>query len=283
MSGGGAYRGVRGQSAEEFRKGIGGYDPKGDFAKAIKKALALERFGRREPLIIDLMSGPGKVSKELIQPQAEAKGKKVHTWINDVDPSALEKATSDPEKRVLCDVRELARKLPTLFDIAVARYGIKDLTAADQPWTFKEIRASLLPEGRLIVADMNASRANQDAVIFVHSMKQKLAGRDAATEGICHIPTKTQWLEYALKSGFSPVWIARNSISQVNTMDWKSQFGVPDEEGLRRVMEMNKVIAEACARWPGFQKEFNVRFEEEGIVKLDFPIMVMVAENKRKF
>ncbi|MDD5337022.1 MAG: hypothetical protein PHS02_00900 [Candidatus ainarchaeum sp.] len=293
MSKGGAYSRIGHQERPEFRGGIGSYNPQSDFSNAILSACAFSRFKSCKVIeFLDLMAAAGKVGKEIIEPHAKKTGKNVKISFNDVREEPLLKATDDPERRIACDVKEIADHTSLVFDIVLARYVIKDIPKEQQRKVFEEIKDILMVDawlrGRLIVADMYTSLASQKAVNLVHSKKQEFAGRKPENEGVCHIPTLAKWKNYALGTDFSSARVTKRTINPVDTQKgWQGQFGkISPEDEARIISELNKVIASACEQWPSFAREYNVRVSREsGVitnVKLDFPIMVMVAEASGK-
>jgi ubiquinone/menaquinone biosynthesis C-methylase UbiE len=277
QSKGGAYSGTKNQDAGEFRNAIRSYDPAGEFSAAIKDGAAFSRFGVNEQIkALDLMCGPGKLGKMLEEHAAQTK-RNVEMHYNDLSAENLAKIDAPAERKIACDAMEISRHAKG-FDLIVVRYGIKDIVRDLQVRAIWEAREALKKRGRLLIADMTASRLSQPAVNNVHRMKQEFAGRDPKLEGVCHIPTLSEWKKNAQEAGFRKVrFIKKKLISPVDTMDWLNQFGCGETESMRKILALNSYILAMRNENREFGVEFNVRTDGDR-VKLDFPIMVMIAE-----
>jgi hypothetical protein len=201
---------------------------------------------------------------------------RVSFYVNDVSYESLRKL---PEKMLIarCDVRELGQRFPVQFHIVAVRYGIKDLPQGEQAKALVSIRDSIVPGGRLVIADMTAYNARQqECITHVHTIKQTLAGRNIDEEGTCHIPTLLEWKLLLRNAGFKNVTITFTGTSDVNTTQWAGQFGGNDKE---KISAMNDLIRVTAAdRY--FKNGCDVRFDG-GQVTLKFPIMVITGDKQQ--
>lgn len=289
---GGAYSGTRQQGASEFRKGIKSY---GLLVEPVFKACEFQRFaGRPEVRFLDAMSGPGVLVlgrhddkhdepgiRDMLGRELPEIAGRTSFYFNDFSHASLRKLPPD-SLTAPCDVRELAKSgFSHSFHIATVRYGIKDLPWGEaQKKALVALRESLMPGGRLVVADMTAYTEHaQQGVIVVHSTKQKLAGRDEATEGLCYIPLFGEWTKLLMDAGFQDIRVTFTGTSDVDTRQWAGQFG-PAADDQQMIAKMNEIIRQTCDSLPQFQKEFDVAFNG-GAVTLRFPILVISADKPK--
>ncbi len=283
------------QDSGAFRKNIGSYNPATPFFKAIFDACRFDKFNSQvsnEPIrLMDAMSGPGKLGKDILKMYNEQKpesGKDLHVFFNDKLDDPLSLLTREGFDTIKCDVRELGGSSQK-FDIIAVRYGLKDLPKDQIPLALNSLRASLLPDGLLVIGDMTAYTPNgQRSVIKLHSAKQELAGRDSKTEGICHIPTVGEWERLLVNSNFSNLKTYTNFTSDVETSQWKGQFGskdTPEKTAIEQDMEfidrLNDLTHELAKSSPTFCNEFKTNFSADGKVFIKFPIVVISGEKRQ--
>lgn len=245
----------------DWDKGPKTYTDQG-FLDMIHRATGLGDF-QGQAVVLDLMSGPGKVGKGLMD---RSPG---HRFVA-VEASAGSLAkVPDGIERIQTDVRDLSA-VPQA-DIAVVRYGIKDIPQDQQPGVIAGINDVLKPGGVLVVADMVSPDGMKARTNAQHSAKQVLGGRDLDERGRCNIPTEDQWVSLLNNAGFRVSGI-QDYVSQVSTQDWENggQFKQP---GGRNVMD------HLLVRQPEyFRQRFNIRGNQDGSVGIDFPVLVIRAE-----
>lgn len=278
------------QNSATFRQNIGSYSSATPFFKAIFNACQFEKFIANRPdaknpiLLLDAMSGPGKLGKDLAKMYNEQKQPvdNLRVFFNDKLVTPLAQLVREGFDVVNCDVRD---HLWLQFDIIAVRYGLKDLPKDQIPLALESLHASLLPGGRLVIADMTAySIDGQLGAIRLHSAKQEMAGRNPKTEGICHIPLPEEWAQLLAGAGFSKPEMHTGFTSDVETSQWKGQFSSKDTPELSAeardmqfISTLNSLARELAQANPIFASEFNLRFEEEKVF-VQFPILVISAE-----
>jgi len=235
------------------------------FVEKIRDAAGLTT--RSNPaLVLDLMSGPGKVAGDLKRLSPD------HDYVClDLVASQLKKIPEEVTRKLISgDARALPFGSET-FDIIVVRFGLKDLTESDQPKVLSVLQRILKPGGVLVVADMVSPDENsaKEWLNQQHALKQRLGGRNETIEGTCHIPIKTEWLSLLGNAGFLAE-VYGESVSHVNTTDWeKSKQVSPD--GLK---ELNTMLVNA----PNDIKELlHIRNVPEEGVTIDYPLVVLRA------
>jgi hypothetical protein len=266
----GARNGTGPQDASQSRKDT---KPYGLLVEAVFKACDFQRFASRPAVnFVDVMSGPGRLGLDLREKLREAmpdKFPRFAFYFNDVDNKPLmnlaEIALIAP-----CNIYKLGQRFPVAFHIAAVRYGISDLSHEEQRRALASIYESMVPGGRLVIADMLAySVQQQEGLMRVHSMRQKLAGK----KGTCYITTIPEWTYLLRNAGFQNVDVPFTGTSDVATRDWKGEFG-GDE---LKITVMNRVIHDTAAMNSEFQKGCEVVFKHME-ASLKFPIMVMTGD-----
>ncbi|NCO12467.1 MAG: hypothetical protein COZ34_03215 [Candidatus Pacebacteria bacterium CG_4_10_14_3_um_filter_34_15] len=215
-----------------------------------------------DPKVLDLMSGPGKLTGELVNKSP------ANYYCLDFAGSQLSKISPEVSNlRILAEVQSLPIVYES-FDVVVVRFGIKDLTADVQPEVIEGLFRILKPNGCLIVADMISPEGTGEWLNAQHALKQELSGRNPQTEGKCNIPSESEWIELLEKAGFKTEVFGR-SVSYVNTSAWKKSKQVTEEQ----LGKLNQKIVDA----PDHIKEvFNIRQDSDGL-KIDYPLVVLKA------
>ncbi len=252
-----------GYERRDFATGPSTYTDAG-FSQKIYEATGLA--DRTTPAkVADIMSGPGKVGLAL-----QERDPRHRFFFLDLAGGQLSKISPDENRfRLVGD----ARALPLAdgyLDIVVVRYALKDLTIDEQPVALKEILRGLRPGGELIIADM-VSPEVQGAKEWLnkqHALKQELSGRNPLTEGVCHIPTQSEWVVLLEQAGFH-VEMYDSHLSCVTTTDWVKGKQVTVEQ----LVQLDQMIMEAP---PMVKKAFNIR-KEDALVKIDYPLVILRA------
>jgi len=295
----GAYSGTRDQGRTAFRKNVASYDSKTEFFNKIWEACGFPNFASRPAVnFLDGMSGPGRLGldlKERLQADLAGRAPRFSFYFNDV---AIEPLKKLPEGmyHARCDVRELGQRFPFTFHIAAVRYGIKDLPQEEQGNALKSIYESLVPGGRIVVADMTAdTAAAQHGIIEVHAAKQRLAGRNEGKEGRCYIPRLGEWTSLVAGAGFENIAIVHRDVSAVKTEDWKGQFAAGTHDDFA-IPFLNSIIRDAAESNPAFNTDCAVRITAKNTasgtavsdlkadqisVSLSFPIAVIAADKPK--
>ncbi len=281
------------QNAQTFRKDIGSYSSATPFFKAIFEACNFERIAakyaanHRPIMFLDAMSGPGKLGKDISKTYGEQKhpdSPLLQVFFNDKRAVPLAPLGDAGFDVIPCDVRAL-HKFNLQFDVIAVRYGLKDLPKNQIPLALASLHASLLPGGRLVIADMTAkTHDGQKDVVILHSSKQALAGRDLKTEGVCHIPLREEWIQLLTQAGFSNPAITGEFTSDVETSQWKGQFGSKDTpelsaeaRDLQLIERLDKIASYIAHNSAVFTEEFGYKVDD-GKTFIKFPIIVATGE-----
>ncbi len=219
---------------------------------------------RERQVVADMMSGPGNVGLALYARHPE------HTYyFIDLANKQLQKISAD--KLNCIKIQGDIRKLPisdNTFDVAVARYAIKDLPQDEQSIALAEIFRTLKPGGVFVLTDMvSPSDETKSWLNAQHAKKQELSGRQKS-EGVCHIPTEKEWLHVLSQAGFKPV-VEGYSTSYVSTDDWV--------KGKQITSEQASVLNEMIIHAPLYiQKAFTIR-NDKGAVTIEYPVVIIKA------
>ena len=250
---------VEGYNKRDFDTGPATYTDAVFFGKIID-GLQLNRLSKGA-VVADLMSGPGKVGLAI----QESFPNLQYVFV-DFAEKQLEKIPNTENWRVGADVRDLPFAAYSL-DRAVARYSIKDLTVNDQPQVLQQIYDSLKLGGIISIADMvSPSEQTKDWLNEQHSLKQVFSGRKPEVEGLCHIPTKQEWIQLLTEAGFKAE-VGGYHMSFVSTTDWLKGKQVTEEQ----LCQLDDMILGAPVE---AQEAFNIR-EEDGLVKIDYPVILL--------
>jgi len=233
------------------------------FLEKIYKASGLEKL--RMARVADLMSGPGKVGLGI---QGIIKTSQRHHWLFiDLVRKQLEKIPRYND-RVEAD----CLKMPfsdNVFDVVIARYSIKDITAELQPSIVSEVYRCTKKSGIFVIADMVAP--NQYIKKWLnkqHGLKQQFGGRNPTVDGECNILTESELVNIVSDAGFNICVYARH-ISHVRTRDWflSNQVNQPQLKLLNSfILNASKYV----------KSVFNIRKEKNG-VKIDYPVVITRA------
>ena len=256
----------QGYGGRDFNRGPTTYsDP--EFYRKILSATGL-RHAIDSKRVLDIMSGPGKVGQALqkLAPEnnyfyldlSETQVRKIPPVVNDLK-----------HYRVNADVRALPIG-DSAIDVAVVRYGIKDLIQEEQLGVLKDIYRILRPGGTLVIADMVSPDADgvKEWLNNHHALKQELGGRDPEKEGACYIPTRKEWLSMLSDAGFR-FEMLETHVSHVITKSWVDGNQITEEQ----LAGMNDNIRGGSDE---VKREFSVR-EENGLVKIDYPVIIIKA------
>lgn len=235
------------------------------FLDTIFAATGLAEF-EGSALVVDFMSGPGKVASGIKERAVE------HTYIALDGSVGLLRKIVDPElESVISDVRGLALK-SNLIDVGIVRYGVKDIPEDQQLDVLKQLYEVLKPGGVLVVADMVSPEGAREWNNKQHSQKQQFSGRDIITEGECNIPTEAEWIAILREAGFEAE-VFDYYTSYVATTDWVNGRQITDEQ--RQLMD--ELLLNAPDE---IKTAFNIRQEWEN-VKIDYPVIIIKAVKQK--
>ncbi|MEK6979444.1 MAG: hypothetical protein AABW86_04435 [Candidatus Micrarchaeota archaeon] len=271
------------QDAVRFRSSVHSYNPKSRMSRELRRALGFESCHHlQEPLrILDAMCGPGKVG-QLITSEALLHEVPTNLFFNDARAAALELATPDSEKRIpgnVCSVRDL---YAGFFDLSVVRFGLKDIPDLAKLQAVESLHASLVPGGRLVVADLYAPASIRSDVNTIHRTKQRFSGRNESIEGELFIPTRGQWTQLLLRAGFARVSTEYFGRTVVKISDWIDQFGTDPVVALSKVRLIEQMIIAMSALDKKFNSVMRIKTSEplnpdDGILSFESPIVILVA------
>jgi hypothetical protein len=166
--------------------------------------------------VLDCMSGPGVTGLAVREKLPQLS----YTFVDFVQAQLEKIPREEGISVVLADVCDPLEPLVGKVDAAVVRYGIKDVPAEHQCTSIGNIASCLSEGGKLVVVDMLAPSIEvKNWLNDQHSLKQELGGRKLEVEGVCHIPTKREWLEMLGESGFKAKVYGYHE-SAVTTQDW---------------------------------------------------------------
>jgi len=231
------------------------------FMEMIHRATGLADFPGTAIVVDVLMSKPEKVALGLreISPQ--------HRYFAlDTSEGLLTEAAGNGMETLQMDIKKLGVKL-NLADVAVARYGLKDVPKEQQASAMRGISMLLKPDGVLVIADMVSPDGMKFRTNQQHSLKQELGGRNIQEDGRCNIPTFDGWINLLEGAGFvvERMW---DYVSHVATTDWVNQDQITIEQ--RRAMD------ELLSHEPRWVK-YAFRIRGRSPVKIDFPVSVIRA------
>ena len=230
----------------------------------------------------DVMSGPGLLTGEVLKSRPDLKVVLIDR-VGELLAQAQEKF-GDSVSIFRRDVREGFEGIEIKSDVALVRYGLKDLGRQSLPLVLQSLKENC---PRLVVGDMTANNA-EDAKMFtdIHLEKQRLGGRDIRPlneggDGECYIPCTAEWIQLLHEAGYNPSTIRNewNGLSVVPTQKWVESHQVKPED----IIGMNKFILKTVGR---------KRFERFGVeilkrdsyrnplnVGISFPIGVFRANS----
>lgn len=248
-----------GYERRDFTKGPMTYsDPR--FVDKIASVLGIETLPQ-EAMVLDLMSGPGKLSGAL-----ETKRPDLNFIALDWTHNQLLKAPTP--LKVEADAKVLPLK-PSSVDAIVARYAIKDLRIQDQVIAIQQAVEILRPGGRFVLVDMIAPNPKvKDWLNRQHALKQELSGRNPLVEGVCNIEDPEGWKKLLRQAGLT-ITVVRRHTSFVKTTDWKDGKQIGEEQ--LKILNTNILQAPSEA-----QKAFYIR-EKSGLVRINYPLIIMGA------
>lgn len=228
-------------------------------------------FGER---VLDIMSGPGKLIAGLraIDPRHQ------YTAL-DLLAGAVSQIQGNIDR-----IRGNGFILPLKDNsvrVALLRYSAKDYPYDQQQELLAEAARVITPGGRLVLVDMFAPVVGDlikdgqlyEFVNYQHAMKQERGGRNRETEGACNILPERGWIKLLTNTGFKNVRVFAHYVSRVSTEDWKGQVRDPD----KHIPEMNHILLTA----PEIAKKIYRIREEDGKVKIEFPVDVITARKPR--
>lgn len=234
----------------------------------------------RSGMVCDLMCGPGKLGLQLQQLNPG-----LDLMFVDLSQKQLDRAhsasTNLRNQFIQADARRLSESIPAqTVDLAVIRYALKDLTVQEKVPTLEQIGKILRPQASrqfqpsLVIADMVApNRETRDWLNKQHSMKQGFEWRDHPTEGHCYIPTLQEWFDMLKIAGFFGYEQWFTYTSSVNTKEWLSGGQIKEDQ----LAALNKFIFDDQETPEQVRTAFNIRTEENGDVRIDYPVTVIRA------
>ena len=253
-------------SQRNFDQGPSTYSD-GNLLLKINKAAKLSD-GSDSKLVVDLMSGPGRLGLDLQRLNTR------HRFLFiDADPRQIEKArqASLDERNIfqVADIRNMPEIEDKTADTAVVCYGLKDLPWDEKGIALREIRRIMRPESTLVVADMvSPDQETQDWLNRQHRMKQEMEWRDPKIHGLCYIPRADEWESFLHRAGF---WASVDNYhtSFVTTNDWVSGGQINEDQ----LAALNKFILQAPK---SVTEKLNIR-QEQDLVKIDYPLVIIRA------
>ncbi len=248
-----------GYSIRDFNQGPATYADK-ELADKLFETSGLKNLSGK--VVLDLMSGPGKVAIGLMSKSPD----NYYVALDGVVD--LLKEIKNPEIRSISgDARALPLRSDSV-DLVVVRYGLKDVPQEQQVGVLKGIHVVLKPGKRLIIADMMSPNEMKEWINNQHSFKQQFNGRNILADGMCNIPTESEWIANLLEAKFH-VDVVDYHISQVKTSDWVNGGQITSDQ-------QKELDAFILAAPDEVKDKFNIR-QEGGDVKVDYPVIIIRA------
>ncbi len=263
----------------DFRKNVGGYDPRNPLNRWAFSSCAFSRFRKGEKVfLLDAMAGPGKFGKMILDMHKEKKlASNINISFNDVRLEPLQYLKDEGFDVVHSDIRTIT--IQKMFDIVIERFGLKDLPFDQVPIALEKIRNLLTSTGRIVIADMFAtSKASQNEAIAVHAAEQHFAGRNEEQDGTCHIPTIDEWLSVLKSSGFRASVRYARAKGDIELSMYKGRFSQnPQDVGM--IDYLNSAIVESCSKNSSFARDYLVSLANSNEkTKISWPYLVIVGE-----
>lgn len=186
------------------------------------------------------------------------------------------------KKRILGNVCSVGDLCAGFFDLSVVRFGLKDIPELVKLQAVESMHASLVPGGRMVVADLYAPDSVQSNVNIIHRTKQRFSGRNESIEGELFIPSRRQWVQLLLRAGFTRVSTEYVGRTKVKISDWVDQFGVDPNEALSKVRLLEQMIISMSLLDKAFRSIMRIKTTEslnssDGILSFESHFVILVA------
>jgi len=199
--------------------------------------------------VLDLMSGAGKVGKEMAK-RAQKNHCSVFTTFCDITPHFLKSIrktwTRTTRERSAFRTLEWEGNFQRVF----CRYGIKNYTPSEQVNLLKEIARVLSPGGRFILQDMVSPEGLRGFMNAERRAKARTAGDRVSKP---NLPTEREWRRMIAKAGMEVEDVAYTT-SKVNTNDWVAS-GQMSADKVRGYISF---LERAMAKDPRIKKAFKI-------------------------
>ncbi len=151
------------------------------------------------------------------------------------------------------------------FDRVYARFGVKNYPRDQQVMIFTNFRNAMIGKGVFVLCDMESP---EEAYEFMQAERREKHKYTRLEGSEPHIPTRQMWFQLLREGGLKPK-AAVETKSYVTTTDWvkSNQMTVEDLE---------KMNAFLLAAPEAAKRALNIR-EEDDIVKIDYPVVVISA------
>ena len=216
--------------------------------------------------VLDAMCGAGLVGKEMAKRlDAAGIGHRVHYV--DVAAKKIESLKQEGNIAHVASVFDLPYE-PESFDRVYARFGVKNYPVEMQMEIFRRFRAALKGPGIFVLTDMEAPPGIYEFMQLERRTKHKYTGLEGDEP---HMPTLLGWQTMLECCEFTPRQ-TRHHMSYVTTTDWVKSNQMTEEN----LKEMNVFLLGAP---DSARRALNIR-EEDGAVKIDYPVVVISAGKK---
>jgi ubiquinone/menaquinone biosynthesis C-methylase UbiE len=257
-------------------KGVGGHYDKVDFTKG-PAIYSNERlydtmylFGefapREQPFVVmDAMSGKGLVGKEMSK-RLKRDGIPHELHFLDVAEKSLQALASEGYVTCFANVTEGIPYNDGALDRMYCRFGIKNYPRDLQMKIIQEFLRLLKKGDIFVLTDMIAPEGAYKFMQEERRMKHNLGDIRGDAP---HIPTKEMWYQMLRDCGFQPKKES-DWMSYVTTNEWVASNQI--SEDALRIMNGWLLNAPEAAK-----RAMNIR-EEDGKVRIDYPVIVISAE-----
>lgn len=174
------------------------------------------------------------------------------------------------------DICCLDRLSKQRFDLITIRYGFSYLHKDRVVLAVNSLFRSMLPGGRLVIADMAALTAEGGQGLREVCLKNIELLKTAGNRKDDYIPTGFDLKFVINAAGFTNVTVEEGERQAMSTIEWQTQ-SKPDAHRASLIRKMTDTIKEVCGESPAFEKEFQVSFDGPDAV-LRIPRIIVSAD-----
>ncbi len=217
------------------------------------------------------------IAKKLRQDMPELAARTAF-YFNDIrtDPqmkSTLRESEGTFIKGNICRMDRLAKQQ---FDIIAIRYGLSRLHKDDVVPAVNSLFKSMLPGGRLVIADTAALTAQGAQGLVEVCLKNIELFKIAGNREDDYIPTAFDLKFVINAAGFTNMTVEEGERRTTSTIEWQAR-SKPDGHRASLIRKMTDTIREVCGKNKAFEEEFQVSFDGQDAV-LQIPRIIVSAD-----